>query len=224
MERVVITIPPILLTSLDMNWTIDWRGQSAPLNDGNTQTVFNKFPRWVGSPSVFLYRENIAHWRAINSEAQGAVGIYKVRMFDPAGINAANFYPGGIPFSSGALFSSGVGFEYEPTGYARVAASAGDLTLSMASDFGLPRIGQIMSHNDWPFIVTSVIDDGTSGPEQRCTIGLQMPLREAIAVDDVISLRGMGRFEASDPGMGVAGYDANQTATVQLSFQEVLTR
>lgn len=225
MERTIVTIPPGLLTHLNVNWDIDWRGQSSgDLNDGTTQTVFNAFPRWVGSPKVFLYREAIAQWQAIRDQAQGRVGIYRMRMLNPAAFSATNAFPTGVPFSNGQPFSTGYGFEYESIGYGMAAASAGATELQLSSEFGLPNVGQIMSHDDWPFRVTSVTDDGTSGDEQHATITLQMPLRKAIAADDPISLVGTGLFESAEEGMGNPAYGVDQISQISLSFREVLNR
>ena len=226
MQREIVTIPASLFRELKMTWDIDWRGQpGGQSNTGISQTVYNAFPRWVGQPEVFLNGSAITQWRAIRAQAQGRVGVYRVPMCDPLGFSMADTgqsFPTGIPFSNGQPFSTGFGFAYEPFAVAASAASAGATQIRVdVSAVGVaPKTGQIMSHSEWPFMVTWVTEVSTDVYD----IGIQMPLRAAIAVDDPVLMQGVGLFEAIDEGMGNPVYGATQFSTVRLSFREVLNR
>ena len=72
MQRQVFTVPPSLMRAMHFDWDIEWRGQPASdRTSGNTQIVYNAFPRWVGSPQVLLRNEQIRTWRAFRASAQG---------------------------------------------------------------------------------------------------------------------------------------------------------
>ena len=224
MQRPIITIRPDLLRYLSCNWDIDWRGQSASLNSGISRTVYAGFPRWVGSPGVFLSGAALAEWRAIKATAQGRRGIYRLPLVDPIGFSPSGVgsYDSGLPFSSGATFSNARGFAFEPFATCAVAVAKGatSLRVDTASVGVAPAQGQIMSAGDWPFMVTSVLP--VSGTLYDLTV--EMPLRAAIAVDAPILMQGRGLFEAAEEGMGNAAYDANRVSQISLSFVEVLTR
>lgn len=219
MQRHIITIPPGFLRLLRVDWDIDWRGQSSgDRTDGSTQVVYNRFPRWVGRPEIFLQGAQVARWRAIRGAAQGRVGVYRIRMCDPVGFTDASLGDQ-IPYSNGLPHSTGAGFEYAPICTASLAAAAGATELRVAAGVA-PNVGQIMSHDDWPFLVTSV-ETVSAGVYD---LGVQMPLRAAIAAGDPINMQGTGLFEATDDTMGNPSYAAARVATVGLSFQEVLVR
>ncbi len=223
MERPIITIPHGLLRHLNCDWDIDWRAQSAgESNAGITQIVSNAFPRWVGSPKIHLYNTAISQWQALRAQAQGRRGIYIVQMFDPVGFSAANPFPSGVPFDTGQPFSTGFGFEWDPVCTAEQDASAGatQIRVNTTGEGIAPNIGQIMSHNDWPFRVTWVLEVSTNVYD----LGIQMPLRSAITAGDIIRYRGRGRFEAVEGGMGNASYEAARFSRPTLQFREVLTR
>lgn len=204
MQRPIVTIPNELLRTLNCDWDIDWRGQGVgSANGGNTQVIYNRFPRWVGTPRLLLYGAELAEWRAIRAQAQGYVGIYRLPMIDPIG------------FNDPALLISA----FVPVATANLAANAGATTITVNADVA-PNPGQIMSANDWPFVVTTVSD--LSGGVYE--LGVQMPLREAIAVDDEINMQGVGRFEAIEENMGNPAYTASRVATISLAFREVLAR
>lgn len=225
MQRPVITIPSGFLREINCDWDIDWRGQSLGDNNaGISQTVYNAFPRWTGAPSLFLEGKAIAQWRAIRAQAQGRIGIYRMRMCDPAGFSlwdtGVEVPETGISYATGRPFSTGYGFEYVPTCSAKKSASAGATEIRIENAAAVPVPGQIMSHNYWPFAVTYV----TSVSAGVYDLGVQMPLRAAIAAGDVIKLQGEGLFEASEEGMGRPGYDVSIVSRPQLSFREVLSR
>lgn len=225
MDRPIITVPSGLLKKLNFNWDIDWRGQSmGETTGGTTQVVYNRFPRWVGNPTVHLRGKDIARWRAVRAYARGRVGIYKVPMCDPAAFRLSDtgdsFSSLGIPFDGGVYFSDGYGFAYEPTARAKVSAAAGAEQIRIEDAAAPPVLGQIMSHNLWPFVVTW-IETVSAGVYN---LGVQMPLREAIAAGDIIKLRGEGLFEATEDMMGRPDYGAGLATNISLSFQEVLKR
>ncbi|GAA6190894.1 hypothetical protein [Phaeobacter sp. NW0010-22] len=219
MIRPIITIPQSFLRHLKVNWEIDWRGQSLGANTaGYTQTVYNQFPRWFGASEILLKGQEIAQWRAIRAKAQGRVGMYQVPLCDPVGYTGSRF-GGGLKFSTGFKFSTGKGFAYEPFCKAARAAKAGATELRVSSSV-TPNVGQIMSHNYWPFVVTEVIEI-TPG---IFDLGVQMPLREAISAEREINLQATGLFEAVEDGMGQITYDASRVVSVRLSLREVLNR
>lgn len=227
MQRDIITIPRSLMRVLDMTWDIDWRQQanSASLADVS-QYVVNAFPRWVGSPSLHLRREQILAWRALRAEGQGMKNVYRLDIVDPLGfdtlelgVNAAV----GIPHSTGVLFSTGMGYAAVATclsvGAATVGATSLRLDVSII-DGRAPKQGQIMSHGDWPFLVTSVVEAGADVYD----VTVQMPLRAAIPDGEEIRMQGVGLFELVEPQMGVLSYGRNHTSSPSFSFREVLQR
>ncbi|WIY23355.1 hypothetical protein [Parasedimentitalea psychrophila] len=220
MQRPIVTIPAGFLQLLEVDWDIDWRGQP-PGNDtgGGTSVVYNRFPRWIGSPSILLQGDGIAQWRAIRAQAQGRVGIYRLPMVDPVGF-VSSALTGGTSFEGGATFASGTGFAAEPACFAAAGAAAGAVQIRVENAEVAPVIGQIMSHKLWPFTVTWVSEVSAGVYE----LGIQMPLRAAIAAGDTIKLQGEGLFEAVEDSMGRAGYDLDLVARPRLNFREVLNR
>lgn len=218
MQRPIVTLPAAFLEFLQVDWDIDWRGQGlGETTGGGSATVFNRFPRWVGSPSVFLAGEALAQWRAIRATAQGRVGIYRVPMVDTIGFDAPPDMD--LSFADGSSFATGAGFAAEPLGFAALAAKAGAEQIRIETE-DAPRIGQIMSQGLWPFTVTWVLEVSAGVYD----LGVQMPLREALAVGDPIRMEAMGLFEAVEGGMGRVTYDASRAAQVKLNFREVLNR
>ena len=220
MQRPIITIPAGFLHFLDVDWDIDWRGQP-PGNDtgGGTSVVYNRFPRWIGSPSIVLQGDAIAQWRAIRAQAQGRVGIYRLPMVDPIGFTSGAT-SGGTSFAGGVSFASGVGFASEPACFAVTDVSAGAVQIRVENAEVAPVVGQIMSHKLWPFLVTWVLEVSAGIYD----LGIQMPLRTAMTAGDIIKLEGEGLFEAVEDGMGRAGYDVDLIARPRLNFREVLNR
>lgn len=219
MQRPIITIPDGFLRHLRMNWDIDWRGQGAgETTGGNTQVVFNAFPRWIGQPEVFLHGAEITQWRAIRAQAQGLLGIYRVEMIDPLGFTDP-MIGSTIPFSTGQTFSTGQGFAYSPfvTAMVDVPAGASEIVVTATA---APVVGQIMSHKDWPFVITYVTPEGGS----YYRLGVQMPLRAAITAGDLLDLRAFGLFEVTEGAAGNPAYGASRVSTISLSFREVLNR
>ncbi|MCB2130813.1 MAG: hypothetical protein KDE03_17540 [Rhodobacteraceae bacterium] len=224
MQRPIIDIPPDFAGKLNMNWDIEWRGQSAgDTNLGVTRTTYNAFPRWVGEPAMVLVHSEIAKWRALRARAQGLVGIYRVRILDPvAAIDYAAGTPAPIPFDGDIWFDDGTGFENDLAAFAVKAANPGATTIRLYCETpgGPPNIGQIMSHDDWPFMVTAVRQVGT----WIFDCDIQMPLRSTIRYGDLVYWEGRGLFEAAEEGMGNPTYAASRVSQVSLSFREVLNR
>lgn len=223
MQRPVINVPDQLMRTMQVDWSIDWRGQqSGEVNAGTTQTVYNAFPRWVGSPTWHLRRQDILTWRAIRSAAQGRVGIYRLPLIDPLGFSSA-FDLKGIPFSNDMPFSHGLGFSYRPYVTAATSAARGSTSLRVdvtgAGDL-VPVQGQLLSHNDWPFLVVSVCRVSAL----IYNLNIQMHLRDDVAAGDRIDLRAFGLFEAVEEGMGNPAYGRDHRARPQMSFREVLSR
>lgn len=218
MERPIVTVPADYLHELNISWDIDWRGQSVgDTTAGNSQVVFNAFPRWVGQPEIMLVRSQITRWRSIRAQAQGMLGIYRIAMNDPLGFDDP-LLGTSINYSTGQTHSTGQGFAYDPFVTAAADAAAGATVVRVTGD--RPNVGQIMSHDYWPFQVTYVDDLGSDTYD----LGIQMPLRAAIASGDLIQSRGVGLFEVTEGNPGNPVYGVNRVSTVQLNFREVLSR
>lgn len=223
MERPIVTVPRDFAMNLNMNWDIDWRGQpSGEQTSGTTQVVYNAFPRWMGSPESFLEGAQILAWRALRARGQGRRGIYIMEMCDPLGFVPSLSYPTGIPFSNDEPFSTGYGWAHNPAFVARRDAARGDTSVRVdASDEGItPVAGMILSHDDWPFIVTHV----THRSGNIYDLDIQMPLRADVSRDDPIRLRPRGRFEVLEDTTGNPEYRASRVSRIKLEFREVLTR
>ena len=128
----------------------------------------------------------------------------------------------GVPFSTGAYFSTGAGFDAGPFIAAAEAAEVGasEIRVTTTTAALVPVLGQILSADDWPMAVTHVVPE--DGNVYR--LGIQMPLRAAIAQGDPIRLVAMGRFELLDDLAGRAAYGLDLVSTPTISFREVLTR
>lgn len=92
------------------------------------------------------------------------------------------------------------------------------ITVDITTEGVAPVLGQIMSHNDWPFLVTSV--EQTSG--NIYTIGVQMPLREAVTEGSQIKYIGTGLFEALTDTEGNPAYNDVGFSRPQFKLREWL--
>lgn len=230
MPREIVTLPRRLMRQMQVTWAIDWRGQVSPdFTSGVSQTVGFGFPRWTGAPSLRLRRDMLREWRAISGALRGRARVLRVPMVDPLGFDPseAGATPAdlstGVSFDDGTRFDGGAGWAFDSFALASGAASRGDtaLRVDVASCAGVaPKAGQIMSADDWPFVVTSVRPAG--GTLYDLTV--EMPLRADIADGAVVLMEGVGRFEAVEEGMGAVAYGRSQTGDVTLSLQEVLNR
>lgn len=228
MQRDVITIPHGLMRPTSLDWDIDWRGQSAgDSTTGISQVIYNAFPRWIGSPQIFLSQAAIPQWRAIRLSLQGRRNVLRVRMCDIAfgraqtGLTQEELSEG-LSFSSGVRFETGKGVFADPFCVATADAAAGatQITVDVSSHGVAPIAGQIMSADDWPFAVTAVTNEGSN----VYTLDVTMPLRAAITAGDYVMMNGYGRFELTDERTGLAAYDITRTARPTVSLQEVIAR
>ena len=229
MTRQIVTIPRHMTLTDNVDWDIDWRGQSArESNSGASVAVINAFPRWVGSPTLNLHGANVLLWRALRLQVQGRVGLYRITMQDPRAVSlCADFgivsgtYESGIPYSTGYRHSTGVGFFFEPFVTTSAAAVAGASSITVDAGTGpTPTVGQIMSYDDRPFSVVNVIPvSGTIW-----TLEIQMPLRSAIPASAEILHIGRGIFETVDASAGNPAYEWNRPSRPRLNLQEYLGR
>lgn len=221
MQRPIVTLPHDFLRFLSVDWDIDWRGQGlGETTGGGSATVHNKFPRWIGSPTIYLKGAALAQWRAIRAAAQGRVGIYRLPMLDPVGIDPVNAGSSDFFFDGGIGFDDRAGLVSDPVCFAAADASAGAEQIRVEGPAVDPVIGQIMSHNQWPFVVTWVAEVSAGVFD----LGVQMPLREAIAAGDPVKLQGEGLFEAVEGSMGRPSYGVTRLSQLTLNFREVLNR
>lgn len=231
MKRDVVTLPPSLLRAVRFVWDIDWRGQSAGASlTGGTTTVFNAAPRWVGQPVFAVNGVAIAQWRAVRAAARGRAHLYRLPLIDPIG--ARDMVPDlgadaarlGLPLAKGQRLANGAGIAWRPClrcvgGGA--AAGATDMVVDASRAPRPPYVGQILSHDYWPFVVTSVLPGSVA---DRYDITLEMPLRGEIPENDAVDLIAHGLFEATDDTSGPADYDRQMRARPQLSLVEALVR
>ena len=218
MGRKIVTSPTDLMRVLDVNWDVEWRGQPPASTVGGIDVAtYNRFPRFIGAPTLVLAGDRIAHWRAIRAAAGGRTAIYQVPMIDPV---AAQSGPQ-VPYSQGQFHSEGQGFDYAPTVELVAAVAAGDTSIVIdetGADFAV-KPGAFLSYNFWPFIVTSRIPLGGGQVE----LGVEM-LRTAIPAGSRIEQRARGLFIASDDQMGNPAYGLTFVSRPKLSFVEYLNR
>ncbi|MFD2855410.1 hypothetical protein ACFSZS_12425 [Seohaeicola zhoushanensis] len=115
-----------------------------------------------------------------------------------------------------------MGFEYVATCTAALAATAGatQIRINTAPSGIVPKVGQIMGHDDWPFAVVSVTLVSTGIYD----LGIQMPLRSAVPSGAAIRHEGVGLFEITEDGAGDLTYEFKHESRPVFRFREVLTR
>lgn len=228
MRRACVTVPLSLMRQASVDWDIDWGGQAA----GETltavsQVVVNGFPRFVGAPSLVFGRALHGLWRAHRWAAQGQAGLFRVPMYDPAILNISELsalsgaMASGTTFSNGETFSTGAGWAYWPQLSVVTGGGPGRarIKVSVPASYLLPKVGQIMSHDDWPFGVTGVSDNGDG------TAWLTVErLAKSVATGDLVNVIGIGRFELTDGMSGRAGYGPDGVIKPKLALREVLNR
>ncbi len=217
MNRGIIDVPRFLIMATAVDWDIDWRGQSAGSDTaGGEQIVYNRFPRWTGTPSVILPEPLIGIWRALRARAQGRVNAWRLPMIDPV---SAVGQCGGWQSDLHA-WRAGLYQEYAPTVTCTVAASAGATTITVDERVAPEpvRIGAYLSYNDWPFIVT-----GRTGAGAATVLSVEM-LRTGVPAGGKVDLLAKGVFLASSDGMGNPAYDVNRVASFDLDLIEWINR
>jgi hypothetical protein len=214
MERPQITVLPQILRYTSVDWDIDWREQVAGTTvTGRRNIAIGRLPRWIGTPSLEFFRADIGLWRAARLSARGLTGVFRMVMRD-----AAVYAPPcgeASTFDDGSTFSDGTGFaaEYTVRCDAGAALGATEIVVNMSTANGTIQIGQIMSHNDWPFSVIEI--DGN-------TLRVEPPLRAAIPAGDTIRLEGRGWFEMVDARTGNPSYNSQMLAQPTFALQEWL--
>lgn len=215
--REIIDVPRIFMRAAVCDWRPDWRGQATQGDiGGGDQTVYNRFPRFVGSPPLVLPEPMIGAWRALILRGQGRVNAYRIRMIDPIGhhIASAGWW------SDWQAWRSGQYVEPRPQVFCvgAVLAGASSITVDESGAREPVRIGAYLSHNDWPFAVT-----GRSGSGAATVLQVTM-LRRPIADGAAIDLFARGIFTAADDAMGWPDYDTSRVARPVLALQEWITR
>ena len=213
MNRPYVTVPRSVLKFTSVDWQIDWREQSSGMSVAGRRNVnLGRLPRWVSAPGAVFPREKILAWRSIQATARGMTGIYQISMTDPVGFNQPEY---GVTFEGGNTFDGGVTFEGEYTVRCDAGALAGaSEVVVVAASASVPIVvGQILSHNHWPFMVTEISGN---------TLRVEPPLRAAIPAGDLINLRATGLFEMDKAMAGNPAYDGGRVAFTSLSLVEWL--
>lgn len=226
MNRQTVNVPYAMMQAAERNFYIDWRGQpEAERAGGGTQIVFNAFPRWMADLSFTFSRDASGFWRSLQWQAQGRVGMYRLFMVDPMLFTAPDMPPKvddldnafGVQPYAGPAWT----FTDPPQVTAEAAAVAGASSIQVTVDdiALLPKVGQIISADDWPMGVTSVTANG--GTSYTLGVALQ---RATISIGDPINLVATGIFEATSDTAGAAGYGVPRVTSPALTFREVLNR
>lgn len=218
MIRNIIDVPLLFMRALDVNWRPDWRGQPPWQGvDGSEQVVLNRFPRWIGSPSLLLPPEMVGAWRAIVLQAEGRVNAYRIRMVDPL---LQPDIRGGDWWSNWQAYQAGLYSEPRPQILCPDGAAVGATSI-VIDERGAPepvRVGAYLSHADWPFAVT-----GRSGSGAEVTLTVKL-LRKAIPEGAAIDLLARGVFLGTSDAMGFPAYDLVGVAQPQLDLIEWINR
>lgn len=229
MDRPLITVPPDVFRATSADWDIDWREVSAGIGTGGRNGILvGQLPRWIGGPGLVIHADTLRDWRAHRWAGRGQTGVYRLTMVDPIGLSAMGFndpgpgLPAGVPFDGPEPFAGGAGFEHrwQVPIIGAAPAGAGEIVVDeSALPAGLHlRVGQILSHDDWPFGVTSRMAEETAG-HYRLTV--EMPLRRAIPDGALIDLAATGLFELVG-GSGNPGYGLDRVSRPTLQLQEWL--
>ena len=130
MSREVITVPYAMMRADGVNWWIDFRGRGSERNDDTTQVIYNAAPIWRGDLSLVLPGKWAGEWRARHWAAEGRKNVYRLFMVDPILFDRGAYVGAalaalGVPFSSGAMFDNGLGFDAGPYALAAEDASPG---------------------------------------------------------------------------------------------------
>jgi len=218
MERIVVTLPPSLIRQTAFNWSIDWREQDAGRGTGGyPNVVIGKLPRWVGMPALLATHADIARMRAHFLAGRGRLAVYRLPMLDPVANGALT--PVGSTWSDGATFGDGTSWSSPPVVPCPAGAAAGAVEIVVdETDAPAPiKVGQILSHADFPFAVSWRMDEG----DGLVRLGVEMPLRRAIPAGDPVSLIAFGLFELAGEAPRW-GYDLSRVSRETIALQEWL--
>lgn len=196
-------------------WDIDWREQSSGATlAGHRNILIGALPRWIANIDGETFRTDIGRLRARTLAGRGMTGIFRVRMCDPAVFNGTKAL---TTFSDGATFSDGSRFSEWPFVLCAEAAAVGSTSILLDPRALTLRVGQIMSYNDWPFAVTSLMPEGGNLRAQ-----VEMPLRTAIPQGAIVQAVGRGLFEMVSPMQGQQSYAQRLVAQPSFRLQEWL--
>lgn len=215
MNREIIDVPLLLSRAMTMDWRPDWRGQPSAVGlDGSEQVVYNRFPRFIGSPQIAVRPEALGHWRALILRGEGRVNAYRFRMPTFKTRGAVSWR------DDWRAYEAGLYVEPRPQILCPAGATAGATSI-VVDETSAPRpipVGCYLSHDDWPFAVV-----GRSGSGAATTLEVKM-LRRAIPPGGQIDLVARGLFLATSDAMGFPEYGVERVARPQLELQEWITR
>lgn len=217
MIRSIIDVPLPLVRLSSIDWRVDWRGQPAATGtDASEQVVLNRFPRFVGAPPMVLPPDMIGEWRALVARAQGRVNAWRIPMLDPVvmPVRCSDWQ------TDWSAWRAGLYVEPRPVVSCASGAAAGATSITVderLADRPI-QVGQFLSHDDWPFVVT-----GRSGRGATAVLQVQM-LRKPIPSGADIDLIARGIFVGTTDAMGWPVYGLDRVARPSLDLQEWITR
>ncbi|NBE05926.1 hypothetical protein [Paragemmobacter ruber] len=217
MIRSIIDLPSIFLRLSKVDWDIDPRGRSAGEDvRGGDQVVVTGFPRFIAAPELVLPEYMIGHFRAIRARLRGRQNAVRVAMIDPIGLQLER----GEVLQEWRAYLAGQWVEPRPVALAVGSSLAGAASIVIDERAARQpvRVGQYLSYQDWPFLVT-----GRSGAGAAVTLQVEM-LRRAIPAGAQIDLLARGVFLNTDLGAGNPAYGMDRVAAPRLVLSEWITR
>ncbi len=211
MATEIITSTDAFHLALNCDWDIDWQGQGVVGVQGISQVIYNGLPRFYGAPRIHVQGEAIRRLRAVRAYAQGRVKAWRVPLVDKDGFGCGVAWNGGVPWDGGALWAG-----WPSVGCSGGAAAGAEQVVVQEGSHQV-AIGQFISWNDWPYVVTSRYKPGPS-----TVIGVQPPLRVAIPSGATLSLRAFGLFKMTSDTTGNPAYGGGRRATPVFEFEEWL--
>lgn len=199
MDREIIDLPCGMFGPLESDWYINVRGRAATGEgtQGSGQVIYGNQPRWEASVDLSGFgRERVLAWRAIRASMRGRVNILRICVCDmwrptyrELGLpsdSIALLRGRGIPHSTGAMFSTGVGYGYVPVIEVHSGFDAGveEITLDATAINDTLTAGHWFSHDDWPYQVKGIKGDGMTAR----TYMFEPPLRRDIAANEPIRM------------------------------------
>lgn len=195
MDRTIYDLPHNVFGPTVSEWQLDVRGRSAGDSvTGAGQVVYSNLARWTARLDFSTTRRHrVLAWRAIMAKMRGRVNILRVGVCDmyrpkltEMGLSAADaalITGDGIPHSTGAPFSTGVGHAFEPEAPVLATAPAGStsITVNGGPIGNALQPGQYFSIDDWLYIVTGAESAGTT-----MTVTFEPPLRRQATSANVV--------------------------------------